>query len=310
MGAIRNATTLAATGLGLGAACVSWGVLVEGTDYRLRHLRVPILPAGHRSLRLLHISDIHALPGQVKKFAFLQGLARLSPDLVVDTGDNLSGAHVVPELADALAPLLALPGGIVFGSNDFHGPMFKNPFKYVRGEHRPAEAAPLPSDDLRTALTTGGWHWLEGQRVRLELGGTVVELRGTGDAHVDRDDWSAVAGPRDEGTDVVIGVTHAPYLRAVEAAAHDDVDLLLAGHTHGGQVCVPTPWGPTEGRALTTNCDLDAARVKGLSVEARTDGRDPLFLHVSAGLGMSPFAPYRFACPPEATLLELVAREG
>lgn len=308
MGSLSTLTTLAAAGLGLGAACLSYGVLVEGTDYRLRHVQVPVLPAGAESIRLLHVSDIHARPGQHKKFAFLRELASLEPDIVIDTGDNLSSANVVPELAEALEPLLRRPGGIVFGSNDYFGPVFKNPFKYVRGEHRHAEPGVLPSDELRGALTAHGWHWLEGVHVTIDVRGTVVELRGTGDAHIDRSQWGTIAGPRGDGVDVSIGVSHAPYLHVVESAAADDVDLLLCGHTHGGQVCVPTPWGPTEGRALTTNCDLDAARVKGLSVEPREDGRDALYLHVSAGLGMSPFAPYRFACPPEASLLELVRR--
>jgi predicted MPP superfamily phosphohydrolase len=53
--------------------------------------------------------------------------------------------------------------------------------------------------------------------------------------------------------------------------------------------------------ALVTNCGLDRGRARGLS---RYDGT---WLHVSAGLGTSPYAPVRFACPPEATLLTLVA---
>lgn len=86
--------------------------------------------------------------------------------------------------------------------------------------------------------------------------------------------------------------------------SRDDVDLAMAGHTHGGQLCVPG-YG-----ALVTNCDLDAARASGLS---RYPGRmsdpaaaDHMFLHVSAGLGTSPYTPVRLACRPEATLLTLV----
>ena len=79
------------------------------------------------------------------------------------------------------------------------------------------------------------------------------------------------------------------------------MDLILAGHTHGGQVCVPG-YG-----ALVTNCDIDTRRVKGVS-QHTADGHTAA-MHVSAGLGMSPFAPYRFACRPEASLLTLVARD-
>jgi predicted MPP superfamily phosphohydrolase len=78
--------------------------------------------------------------------------------------------------------------------------------------------------------------------------------------------------------------------------AADQVDLILAGHTHGGQLCVPG-FG-----ALVTNCDLPTGQAKGLSAVAGVP------MHVSAGLGTSPFTPIRFACRPEATLLTLVSR--
>ena len=80
--------------------------------------------------------------------------------------------------------------------------------------------------------------------------------------------------------------------------ADDGFDLLFAGHTHGGQVCVPLVG------ALVTNCDLDRRMAKGLHRWPRSDA----WLHVSAGLGTSPTAPVRFACPPEATVLTLIPR--
>ena len=75
---------------------------------------------------------------------------------------------------------------------------------------------------------------------------------------------------------------------------------MLAGHTHGGQVAVPFVG------ALVTNCDLPLRYAKGLH-RWRHD-RAETWLHVSAGLGTSPYAPIRFACPPEATLMTLVAK--
>jgi predicted MPP superfamily phosphohydrolase len=76
----------------------------------------------------------------------------------------------------------------------------------------------------------------------------------------------------------------------------DGADLVLAGHTHGGQLCVPGVG------ALVTNCDLPRSRAKGMSQHGDA------VLHVSAGLGTSPYAPVRFACRPEATLLTITAR--
>lgn len=308
---MRTSTAAALAGgltAAFGAACVAWGTFVEGTDYHLRQVRVPLLPEGHAPLKVLHISDIHLMPNQRAKIVFLRHLASLRPDVVIDTGDNIASAASVEPLLDSLGDLLDVPGGVVFGSNDFTGPVLKNPFGYLTGTHSDRNAGELPSDELRAGLTARAWRWLEGERVVVDVRGTRLELRGTGDAHIDRAAWGVVEGPRAEGTDVVLGVSHAPYQFLVDAAAADDVDLLLCGHTHGGQVCVPTPWGRTEGRALTTNCDLPASRVKGLSRVERAD-REDLFLHVSAGLGMSPFAPFRFACPPEATMLTLVARD-
>jgi predicted MPP superfamily phosphohydrolase len=92
--------------------------------------------------------------------------------------------------------------------------------------------------------------------------------------------------------------------------AADGFDLLLAGHTHGGQVCLP--WFG----AMVTNCGIERSRVSGLhrhpaeaagSAAGGAAAERP-WLHVSAGLGTSPWAPVRFSCRPEATLLTLVPR--
>jgi predicted MPP superfamily phosphohydrolase len=108
---------------------------------------------------------------------------------------------------------------------------------------------------------------------------------------------------------LTIGVTHAPYRRVLDAMAADGAKLLLAGHTHGGQLCVPG-FG-----ALVTNCDLPRRRARGISSwpadGGHTDGGGPsqdATLHVSAGVGTSPYTPVRFACRPEASLLTLTAR--
>ncbi|MEY2673290.1 MAG: hypothetical protein RLZZ508_1167, partial [Actinomycetota bacterium] len=85
------------------------------------------------------------------------------------------------------------------------------------------------------------------------------------------------------------------YLRVLDAMVEDEIPLILAGHTHGGQLCLPF-FG-----ALVTNCDLDTRRAKGLHKY------QDAWLHVSAGLGTNPFTPVRFACRPEATLLTLTA---
>ena len=155
----------------------------------------------------------------------------------------------------------------------------------------------LPWGDLVDGLTTNGWLDLGNARATMKIDGREVDVRGVDDPHISRDRYDEVAGPFDSAADLTLGVTHAPYLRVLDAMAADGADLVLAGHTHGGQLCVPGVG------ALVTNCDLDRARGEGPVRQ-----RDGSVLHVSAGLGTSPYAPVRFACRPEATLLTLTAR--
>lgn len=285
-----------------GAGCFAYGVLVERQAFTLRRVTAPVLPPGQRPLSVLHLSDLHLSTDRRNLVRWVDSLAGLRPDLVVTTGDNLSQREALPMVYEAYSRLFAFPGVFVFGSNDYFAPSPVNPLRYLglARRHRPQRDV-LPHRELRATLVERGWHDVEDQRVELAVDGRLVEVRGTKDAHLDLDTYEKVAGPPDPAAILSLGVTHAPYLRLLNAMTADGVDLMMAGHTHGGQVCVPF-YG-----ALTTNCDLDAPRVKGLS-SYRYQGRTSA-LHVSAGLGTSPYAPYRFACRPEATLLTLVPRQ-
>lgn len=283
------------------AGCFAWG-LVEANLYTVRHVEVPILPPGGGPLRILHVSDLHLTSKQHFKLDFIRSLAALRPDLLITTGDNIADADAIFPLMAAWNSLRFVPGVFVFGSNDYIAPSFKNPLAYVLHGRSYEDEDPqeLPWRSLRDAMTGVGWKDLTHRREVLEVNGYRLAFRGTDDGHLERDDYSLVAGPADADADLNLGVTHAPYLRLLDGMAADGMDLILAGHTHGGQVCVPG-YG-----ALVTNCDLEAARVKGLS--SHTHGGHTSALHVSAGVGTSPFAPYRFACRPEVTLLTLVPR--
>ncbi|MCA0306413.1 MAG: metallophosphoesterase family protein [Actinobacteria bacterium] len=283
-----------------GAACVAYG-FAEARAFRVRRVSVPVLPAGSEKLRVLHVSDIHLTRGQHAKHRFVSALAGLEPDLVVNTGDNIAHANALEPLLRAYGRLLDVPGVFVFGSNDYTAPKFTNPLSYLArstSHHGlPEDREHLPTQELRAALASGAWQDINEQRATIEVRGVRLEFRGTDDPHLHHDDYAKVAGRPAKGTDLAIGVTHAPYARVLDAMAVDGLPLLLAGHTHGGQVCLPW-WG-----ALTTNCDLPPAQAKGLSRYHAGDHTS--WLHVSAGVGTSPFAPYRFACPPEVTLLTL-----
>jgi predicted MPP superfamily phosphohydrolase len=319
------ARVLGATALA-GAGALAWGTLVESRWYALREVTVPMLPHGQEPLRILHISDLHLTPGQHRKVDWVRDLASLEPDLVVDTGDNWAHLDAMPALLHALEPHLSTPGAFVWGSNDFFAPRPKNPARYLLPDARTTPEAPpaeLPWRELGRRFTSAGWVDLTNARGEVKAGGRRISLVGTDDAHLDRDRFPAAGAPDDvrpapvvddagvtrvdrTDVDLHLGVTHAPYRRVLDAMHADDVDLVLAGHTHGGQLAVPG-YG-----ALVTNCDLDRGRAKGLHgwPGARPDARggaDSTWLHVCAGLGTSPYAPVRFACRPEATLLTLVA---
>lgn len=302
-------TLLAAGGLGL-----AYAAGYEVRAFRLRRAEVPALAPGQRPLRVLHLSDLHLVPGQRAKTRWVQALRGLDPDLVVNTGDNLAHPEAVPAVLEALGPLLERPGVFVRGSNDYYAPQPKNPARYLLpgGRTRRSFGRPLPWQDLSAGMTDAGWLDLDNARGRLSVDGREVDLVGTDDPHIHLDRYDAVAGPPAPAADLAMAVTHAPYRRVLDAMAADGWPVILAGHTHGGQLRVPVPGAPRLG-ALVTNCDLPRRQARGLSrwpaVHEAGPAPDAAWLHVSAGLGTSPYTPVRFACPPEATLLTLTARD-
>ncbi|MBB2900934.1 putative MPP superfamily phosphohydrolase [Kineococcus radiotolerans] len=286
-----------------GAAGVGYAAGYEVRAFALRHALVPVLPVGAAPLRVLHLSDLHLVPRQHRKRAWVAALADLEPDLVVVTGDNLAAHDAVPAVLETYAGLLTRPGVFVLGSNDYWAPRPRNWSKYLLGPSSHAvgeEAVPLPTADLVRGFTDAGWVDLDNARARLGVGALDVEFVGVDDPHLGYDRYDDVARPAAPDADLTIAVTHAPYRRTLDAMTADGAALLVAGHTHGGQLCVPG-YG-----ALVTNCDLPREQVSGLS--RWSAGGHDAWLHVSAGLGTSPYAPLRFACRPEATLLELVPR--
>ena len=270
----------------------------------MREVTYPILPPGRQPLRVLHLSDIHMAPDQRAKQQWLRSLADLAPDLVIDTGDNLAHQRSVPVVLDSLGPLLDVPGVSVFGSNDYFAPGWRNPLLYLLPDtgKRNTSTPQLPWRELREGLADRGWLHLCNERGTITVSGTTIALAGVDDPHLGYDDLAAVAGPADPDADVRLGITHSPYLRVLDQFAADGYDAVIAGHTHGGQVCLPG-FG-----ALTTNCDLEPARAKGLHRHpADSAPGDPgsAWLHVSAGVGTNPYVRFRVACRPEATLLTL-----
>jgi len=291
-GILAGAAAVAAAG----AACVAYGALIERKWYRLRRETVPVLPAGSAPLTVLHLSDLHQTAADRRQRGWLAGLAEEPVDLVVVTGDMLGEPT-------ALAPVLATLGAFrprlgavaVLGSNDYYAPRPKNYLSYFLPRRRRRLAKRNPWQDLVDGLRDLGWTVLANERAT--IAGGRIELAGLDDGHIGRDDARILVPPA-AGAEarLRLGVCHAPYLRSLDAFERNGYDLVLAGHTHGGQVCLPLAG------ALVTNCDLPRGQARGLSRHGSS------WLHVSGGVGTSKFAPFRFACRPEASVLELVQR--
>ncbi|PZU38808.1 MAG: metallophosphatase [Microbacterium sp.] len=293
-----------------GATALVWGTAIERYVYTLRRAELAILPAGAAPVRVLHLSDIHMAPWQRRKQRWIASLVGLRPDLIINTGDNLGHAEGLAGVRAALEPFAGTPGVFVHGSNDMLGPAPRNPFRYFLGPSgRRPQAEKLDTAAMeRFFVDELGWHDLNNRVAHLRVGGATIRAIGTGDAHHKHDDLDALdavaAQARDSGdaasSALTIGVTHAPYRRILDALLARDADALFAGHTHGGQVRVPG-YG-----ALVANCDIPLRQARGLSTWTSGDRSVPL--NVSAGIGHSIYAPVRFACPPEATLITLTAR--
>ncbi|MCQ1994498.1 metallophosphoesterase [Arthrobacter sp. zg-Y1171] len=306
---MRKAAWLAGGLAGTGAAAFAYGSLIERNLFGVREETVRVLPTGSAPLRVLHLSDIHFVPGQERKVRWLQGLAELEPDLVVNTGDNLSHPQAVPAVLEALKPVMRFPGVFVPGSNDYYAPVLKNPFTYFTGpsKHR-LEPEKLPWGSLFDSFQDAGWQNLTNTSSVMDLPGLRLNFSGVDDPHLGRDKYQGFApsgASASTGTntapEVKIGVAHAPYQRVLNEFTGGGAEIILAGHTHGGQVCIPG-YG-----ALVSNCDLPTWQARGLTSWAHAGRRVPL--NVSAGIGTSRYAPVRFACRPEAVLLTLTARD-
>ena len=311
----RTSTVLTGAGL-FAAGAVAWGMLVEKNRFTLRHEVLPVLDPGSDPITVLHLSDLHLAPWHSQAVSWISELVHTAPDFIIGTGDFLGHPDGLAALTQALLPLAGIPGVVTHGSNDRLAPQFKNPLSYLLRPSRVVHEHGVPMDfaglqDLYTNIL--GWSDIDNSATRLQINGSTLECVGVGDAHYGADHTEVLPSILDELREnseepegarrsvTTLGVTHAPYARVLDALVTHGSEVIFAGHTHGGQVCLPG------GRALTTNCDLPTSQASGLSQWSHA-GRSS-YLNVSAGLGTSIYAPVRLFCPPEAVLLSLVAED-
>ncbi|HEX2296068.1 MAG TPA: metallophosphoesterase [Actinomycetota bacterium] len=282
---------LAASAAALGAAGAGYA-LAEARSFRLQHHRLPIRPGAPRTT-VLHVSDTHMQARDRWKAAWLRGLPGLletTPDLVLATGDLIEDPSGIDPLVEALGGLEARYGKwYVLGSHDYFHSTFPGFVKYFTGNREVVRAKPADTPRLEAGLADTGWTPLTNRSVVVGTPGGRIRLTGVDDPYIDRHDTSHVG--RDPGDVLAVGLMHAPEVVA-EYALHG-YDLMVAGHTHGGQVRIPLAG------AVVTNSDLPCALAAGPSRIGSS------WLHVSPGLAQGKFVPLRFNCRPEVTLLTL-----
>jgi len=266
---------------------------------RRRRVRVP---ARWPRLDILHLSDLHLRRSDDRLFrAESAAILRLprQPDLVCVTGDLCEQVDDVPLVDQVLQPLRGAQLGVCLslGNHEYNAP--------IPGGLAPGEAlASVFGATFRDSLSRGPWEAeaivaalrereltvLRNEGVRLDVHGCPLWLGALDSAWAGRADAHGALRDRrpDEGALVMV---HEP--EAAFAAVEHGADLVLAGHTHGGQVSLPflgTPYSHRVDRRVRIAAGLQPI---GSSV-----------LHISAGLGQ--LVPLRFGCPPEMVWLECV----
>ncbi|HZA39901.1 MAG TPA: metallophosphoesterase [Actinomycetota bacterium] len=283
--------TIALPVLGL-AAYSLW----EARAYRLVVHEVPV-KAGVPPLSVLHISDTHLIAANRKLRGWLERLPDalgVTPDLVVTTGDMIDHDNGIDPLIKSLEGLQGRMGRYyVLGSHDYYQSTIRGLVKgmirlYGEGGE-PVTARFNDTARLEAELAASGWVSLMNSTEFVDTPEGRIRITGIADPFMKRHRTDHIARTPEDAA--AIGLVHSPEVVAEWALA--GYDLVLAGHTHGGQVCVPG-WG-----AVVTNSSLPASMAAGLTRVGRT------WLHVSPGLGTGRFAPIRLARPPEATLLKL-----
>ncbi len=309
VGLMRRVALSGALVTGAGIAALGYAHL-ETRRPVLRKYRaeVPARP-GFSGLRVLHVSDLHMYPGrEFFKDFFKHIVARERIDMVVSTGDNLADPDSLPELLAAYEPLLQFPGAFVLGSNDYYSPLSKNWLSYLhrkdpetaKGRSR-RDQPDLPWLEMVSHFRKSDWVDLSNRSDQLDVSGVTVALTGVDDPHIRRDRMPTPPAAWFDDSSVRLGLTHSPYRRVLDGMALNQTDLICAGHTHGGQVRIPG-FG-----ALVTNSDLPRKYASGLHQWSPPEvPNSKSWLHVSAGLGNSPYAAVRFDCRPEVSLIELV----
>jgi predicted MPP superfamily phosphohydrolase len=284
---MKTLRALTAAGMGLAAYA-----LYEPFRPRLTTKDVAV-SSDDLALTILHLSDMHIHGGSGWLSEWLSSLPdRLEspPDLVVSTGDMIEDDDGIDLALDSLNQIEATLGRFyVFGSHDYYASQFKPYTRYFDSSRRVRASKPANTARLFQGLNSKGWIPLLNDSYLLQSPRGRIRLSGVDDPYLKRHRTEHIRRSRQDK--LAIALVHSPDVVSEWILA--GFDLVLAGHTHAGQVRIPGVG------AVVTNCSLPAALAGGLHRIGSG------WLHVSPGLGTGKFAPIRFGCPPEATLLRL-----
>jgi len=247
----------------------------NAADIRIRHNSVilPHLPPSFDGFVVLHLSDLHLDMSSAITHALIERVRKVDYDLCVITGDLRARTYGEVEQAVSAARSLRLhlEGEVVA----------------VLGNHDFIEMVP--------GLEAAGIRVLLNESVSLERGGARLHLAGIDDPHyyqVANLEKAAEGIP--EG-DASVLLSHSPEI--FRHAAHAGFDLMLCGHTHGGQICLPGGLALSYNARCPRNLGRGAWRYGGLQG------------YTSVGAGCC-VVDVRFNCPPEITLHRLMHQAG
>ncbi len=251
-------------------------------------IALPRLPAGFDGITVAVLSDLHAgllRGGTTGVKRVVEEVNALQPDVIVLLGDMVHRAYRASRYLPLLSQLKAKEG--IWATLGNHEHSFLWYARYLGGSPR------LSVDEWRRIYADVGIELLVNEARTLERGGSRIWLVGVDDAYSRCNDLP-VALDGVNKNDFCLAITHSPDV--VDDARIGEVDLVLAGHTHGGQICLPLwgpPWAP---------CRRRKERAAGL---VRTRGT---IMYVTRGVGEG--TPIRFRCPREMPLITLRRETG
>lgn len=283
---------VAAAGAATGAAVAGYAL---SQPYRYGIVDVPVpVAASVPALSILHLSDLHLQARHRRLPEFLRELPRRinEVDLVLATGDLIEDDSGIDAAVETLNGVAARLGRFyVLGSHDYYQARFQAFTKYFRTAQAKPKAPRAATTRLEEGLRDGGWVPLHNTSHVVDSTHGQIRIAGVDDPYLRRHRTDHIRRARTDR--LAIGLVHAPDVVSEWALA--GFDLVVAGHTHAGQVRLPVAG------AVVTNSSLPTALAGGLHRVGN------MWLHVSPGLGHGKYTPVRFGVRPAVHILQLAS---